>query len=249
MRIASHIPYLLALLSVLLIPASLFGRSYKYDPAGRLVLAVYEDGTALQYIYTSGDNIDMVNRLTLPAAPSNLAAARKYSGTVNLSWDDNAQDETGFRIERRAFRSSDWQSVATLDQNADTFLDTGLDPFVNYVYRIVATSSIEGLDSAYSAMAAASGDGSIAFSIDSIAPLGGDPSRLILGFQSEAGKTYQLQSSNTLLPDSWSPYPWQSSPSGTSSIELIPGQAGTTNIYLSDSSSEATYFRLLIVDP
>ena len=56
---------------------------------------------------------------------------------ANLSWNDNSDNEAGFRIER----SSDGQSfsqIATVAANATTYVDTGLWSNTTYWYRVNA---------------------------------------------------------------------------------------------------------------
>ncbi|CAN5458666.1 hypothetical protein BH23VER1_BH23VER1_19580 [soil metagenome] len=55
--------------------------------------------------------------------PYNLSATAATATTVTLNWEDNADDETGFRI-RRVNSYQDW--VFTLPANTTTFTDTGL---------------------------------------------------------------------------------------------------------------------------
>src|SRR5262245_35112092 len=80
-----------------------------------------------------------------PAAPSNLTGTALPGGTqVTLSWTNNfttASPATGNEI----FRSPDgvmFEQVATVNRNATTFTDSGLDPATLYFYRVVATNQL-----------------------------------------------------------------------------------------------------------
>lgn len=89
--------------------------------------------------------------VTPPAAPSGLVAAA--SGTqIALSWTDNANNETGFRIER-ATGGGAFAEIATTAANATTFTNTGLAAGTTYSYRVRATNG--GGDSGYSNVASA----------------------------------------------------------------------------------------------
>lgn len=71
------------------------------------------------------------------AAPSNLAAAVQSPTEVNLTWQDNTSNETGFYIERRR-EGEVFKSVNTLPANVTTFTDTGLMPGTAYYYKVAA---------------------------------------------------------------------------------------------------------------
>lgn len=87
-----------------------------------------------------------------PAAPSGLAATIAGPTSIDLGWTDNASDETGFEIERRAGGGS-WGQIATPGANATSFADSGLAPDTAYEYRVRATNA-DG-DSAWSNVAGA----------------------------------------------------------------------------------------------
>ncbi len=74
---------------------------------------------------------------TPPADPSALSATAASYERIDLSWSDNAGDESGFRIER----SSDgvnFGEIATLGANSTSFADTGLASSTLYYYRVRA---------------------------------------------------------------------------------------------------------------
>jgi hypothetical protein len=70
-------------------------------------------------------------------APTALNAAATAAASVNLSWTDNAANESGFLIERR-LASGAWQTIATAAANASGYSDAG--PLANgdYTYRVRA---------------------------------------------------------------------------------------------------------------
>jgi subtilase family serine protease len=77
---------------------------------------------------------------TAPAAPSNLTATVVSSRQVNLSWTDNASNETGFVIQRSADRSS-WTQLATVGANVTSYSDRSVSKRMTYYYRVCATNS------------------------------------------------------------------------------------------------------------
>jgi hypothetical protein len=80
--------------------------------------------------------------VTAPAAPASLSATATSPTQVNLTWVDNANDETGFRIER-ATNSSFTAAFAsfTVGANVATYSDSTLTGSTTYYYRIFATNA------------------------------------------------------------------------------------------------------------
>lgn len=74
-----------------------------------------------------------------PANPSGLAVVQNSSVSASLIWQDNASDETGFRVERKTSPTGTWSTLTTVAANATGHTDPG--PFINneiYYYRVVA---------------------------------------------------------------------------------------------------------------
>jgi hypothetical protein len=76
------------------------------------------------------------------AFASTLAATE-----VNLVWEDNSADETGFKIER-SISGGSWSQIATVGANITSYKDTGLVAGTKYGYRVRAYNTVG--DSAYS---------------------------------------------------------------------------------------------------
>lgn len=91
---------------------------------------------------------------TAPATPSNLTALAGSSTQINLTWTDNSDNETSFKIERAdgfgqpVQYTTTYKQLATVPTNVTEFSDTTLTPSTTYFYRITATNSVG--DSAYS---------------------------------------------------------------------------------------------------
>jgi|GEM_PF-625969 len=77
----------------------------------------------------------------VPAAASGLAAVALSSSRVRLTWADNANNETGFKVQRRVTGATAWTTIATANANAVTFDDTTVAANTSYDYRILATNS------------------------------------------------------------------------------------------------------------
>jgi hypothetical protein len=87
-----------------------------------------------------------------PAAPSGLTATAVSSSQINLTWVDNATNETNYRVER-ATDGATFTTLVTLGANVTTYSSTGLTASTTYSYRVLASNS--GGNSAYSNIASA----------------------------------------------------------------------------------------------
>jgi titin len=81
-----------------------------------------------------------------------LTATAASTSRINLSWTDNASNESGFRIERSPDGTA-FTEIATVGANATSYTNTGLTAATQYWYRVRAynttgTSSYAGPTSA-----------------------------------------------------------------------------------------------------
>ena len=84
---------------------------------------------------------------TPPDAPTNLNAAAPACDQINLSWNDNSDNEDGFDIDR------DGVIFTTVSANVTSYIDTGLLENTAYSYRVRAYNDTG--ESAYSTTASA----------------------------------------------------------------------------------------------
>ena len=75
--------------------------------------------------------------------PTSLTTRAVFNSRVDLAWQDNSSNETGFRVQRRLHGSLDWVSIATTAANVTAFSDTGLLPRTFYHYQIQAFNDTE----------------------------------------------------------------------------------------------------------
>ena len=87
-----------------------------------------------------------------PAAPSSLTATANGASQIDLSWTDNANNETGFKIERHA-GDGNFAEITTIGADVTGYNDTGLSASTTYTYRVRATN--DAGDSGYSNEASA----------------------------------------------------------------------------------------------
>ncbi|MCX5697261.1 MAG: fibronectin type III domain-containing protein [Candidatus Omnitrophica bacterium] len=113
-----------------------------------------KSGTAYNYrvrAYNSSGNTAYIatNTTTLTvAAPTNLTASAVSTNQIKLSWKDNANNESGFKIERSLKASSGFTRIASVGANVTTYNNAGLNPGTTYYYRVCAYDS--SANSAYS---------------------------------------------------------------------------------------------------
>ena len=82
-----------------------------------------------------------------PAAPSSLSATTVSGVQINLSWTDNSNNETGFKIERSADGVA-FSQIATVGANVTSYANSDLSSATPYHYRVRASNGSG--DSAYS---------------------------------------------------------------------------------------------------
>ncbi len=95
-------------------------------------------------------NVITVDTTVKPLAPSGLTGAASQNGQqVTLHFNDNASNETGFKVERcEGANCTNFEQVGTAQANATSFINYGLTP--NTVYRYRVRSSNRAGDSPYS---------------------------------------------------------------------------------------------------
>ncbi|HEX9452985.1 MAG TPA: glycoside hydrolase family 44 protein [Candidatus Binatia bacterium] len=89
------------------------------------------------------------NPNNLPSAPSNLTLPAITRTQINLTWTDNAGNESGFTIERCSGATcSNFAQIATVGANVSNFSNSGLKRNTSYRYRVRAYNAAG--NSAYS---------------------------------------------------------------------------------------------------
>ncbi len=82
------------------------------------------------------------NYNSLLEPPTIVSATSPSSNTVELVWQDNSDNEAGFKVERKPFNGNNaWHELASLDSNTTSYTDTStLHGYVTYTYRVGAFS-------------------------------------------------------------------------------------------------------------
>jgi fibronectin type 3 domain-containing protein len=118
------------------------GNFYEYQ-----VAAVNAGGSS----YSNIASVDWT--AAAPAAPTNLAATVASATQVDLSWTDNAINETGYLVER-SDNGGAFAVIATLPADSVTYVDGTVAAGNSYTYQVAATNSAGS--SAYSNQASIS---------------------------------------------------------------------------------------------
>jgi len=87
---------------------------------------------------STGTRISAPSQPTVPTAPSNLNATAQSSNTIRLTWTDNSNNESGFKIERGSSASGPFTEIASVGANITSYDNTGLNPSTTYYYRGLA---------------------------------------------------------------------------------------------------------------
>jgi transcriptional regulator CtsR len=80
-----------------------------------------------------------------PNTPSDLIANAISSSQINLSWQDNSSDETGFKIEMKT-GSGSYSQIATVGANVTSYSNSGLSTSITYYYRVRAYNAVGNSD-------------------------------------------------------------------------------------------------------
>lgn len=158
-----------------------------------------------------------------PAAPTGASAAATATGQVTLVWQDHADNESGFRIER-ATDSVPFSQVATVGANLTSYVDTGLAALTTYTYRVRAYNA--GGNSEYSNTASATTPGNEAPAATIFQPVDGSVYAVgaPLTFSGDA-----TDAEDGTLPDS--AFTWEAAPVGGSFRLLAAGvRSGTRTL-------------------
>jgi hypothetical protein len=76
----------------------------------------------------------------LPAAPSNLRKTGSSSTSISMAWQNNATNQTGFRIQR-SLNGTTWSTIAVVGSTTATYVNQGLTARRTYYYRVQAYNS------------------------------------------------------------------------------------------------------------
>ena len=106
--------------------------------------AVAVDGSGNLYVADLGNyRIRVLTQASSLSPPTKLTVTVASYNGIDLSWQDNSDNESGFMVQRRVDASTDWVEIGRAAANATLFSDTGLEPTTTYHYRVRAFNIIE----------------------------------------------------------------------------------------------------------
>jgi len=104
----------------------LYGGAVDYGAGGNNRLKVYREIGS----WTVTNNA--------PSAPSDLSYFIASYRRIDLSWKDNSDNETGFKIERKEQGGGEFSQIGTVGENVTGYGDRSIDRSKTYVYQIRA---------------------------------------------------------------------------------------------------------------
>jgi subtilisin family serine protease len=88
----------------------------------------------------TGGRINAHNALP-PIAPGDPSAEAASASQIDLSWEDDASNESGFKIERKTGAGGIYAQIATVSAEVVNYSDSGLTGSTSYYYRVYAYNS------------------------------------------------------------------------------------------------------------
>jgi hypothetical protein len=118
--------------------------SHSYSSTGTYYVKVKaKDSQEVESGWSNGHQIKISLSTTSPVAPSMLSATTLSQNNIVLVWQDNSNNEIGFKIERKTGTTGIFTQIAIIEANAGTGSgvyceDTGLIANTTYCYRVRA---------------------------------------------------------------------------------------------------------------
>jgi uncharacterized repeat protein (TIGR02543 family) len=75
---------------------------------------------------------------TPPQVPSGLIGNALSMSSIELSWEDNSDNEQDFEIQRHQSVDGQWKTIAITDPDINSFTDSGLETATEYGYHVRA---------------------------------------------------------------------------------------------------------------
>jgi len=128
---------------------SIVNQIHSYSTRGTYyVKAKAKDINGAESLWSNSHKIIIDLEITKPAAPSKLSATTLSQNNIALVWQDNADNEIGFKIERKTGTTGTFVQIATIGATAGSgsgvyYEDSGLTPGTSYCYKVRAYNSAD----------------------------------------------------------------------------------------------------------
>ncbi len=126
-----------------------------FRAAGQTIPGIM-DVSGTHYLGASPDlgavQFGLESQPSLPSTPTNPIATVISDSEIDLTWIDNATDETSYVVERSLNGTSGWTAFPSLAANSTSYNDTGLPGASTRYYRVGA---VNGAGTSYSAVVSA----------------------------------------------------------------------------------------------
>ncbi len=123
------------------------------DGTGNIEFTVVK-GAGGSFAYLNALVIQAYTDLGLPLAPANLVASAKTKTSVQLTWSDKSDNETGFELYRATSANGVYSLVTTVASNVTGYNDANLKENTSYFYKVRTVAN--GVYSSYSNTASTS---------------------------------------------------------------------------------------------
>lgn len=105
-----------------------------------------KDVNGAESLWSNSHKVTIDLEITVPGAPSKLSATTLSQNNIALVWQDNSNNETGFKIERKTGTTGTFVQIATIGATVGTsasvyYEDSGLTSSTSYCYRVRAYNS------------------------------------------------------------------------------------------------------------
>ena len=117
--------------------ASSASASHTYNIAGSYIAVLTVTDNQGLTVFSS-QTILVQTPITVPAAPSNLITKALSRSQIKLTWADNSDNETGFKIERSRSPTSGFTEIATVGAGYTSYTSSELNRSTTYYHRVCA---------------------------------------------------------------------------------------------------------------
>jgi len=100
-------------------------------------------GLAGVEVLAAGGNYDLVLTCA-PYAPSNLVATAVAANQINLNWQDDSGNESGFNVQRAGATNGLWVAIGSVNSNITLYPDMTVSCGQTYYYRVQSYNAATG---------------------------------------------------------------------------------------------------------